>query len=78
MHLDIITPEKSIFSGDVVLVKLPGAEGSFELMNNHAPIVAALKEGEVKIKDKDNHFTYFRLKGGLVECSNNKVIILAE
>lgn len=78
MHLDIITPEKSIFSGEVVLIKLPGAEGSFELLNGHAPIVAALKEGEVKVKDKDNHFTYFPLKGGLVECSKNKVIILAE
>lgn len=78
MYLDIITPQKSIFSGEVVLIKLPGAEGSFELLNNHAPIVAVLKEGEVKIKDKESHFTYFPLKGGIVECSKNKVIILAE
>lgn len=78
MQLDIITPEKSLFSGEVTLVKLPGAEGSFELLENHAPIVAALGEGDVKVIDAENNKSYFPLKGGIAECSNNKVIVLAE
>jgi len=78
MQLNIITPEKSLFSGEVKLIRLPGAEGSFELLESHAPIVAALGNGDIKIIDAQNNKSYFSLKGGIAECSNNKVIVLAE
>ena len=51
MFLEIITPDKKVFSGDVEEVKLPGADGSFGILNNHAPIIATLKKGTVKVTD---------------------------
>jgi F-type H+-transporting ATPase subunit epsilon len=78
MFLEIITPEKKVFSGDVDAIKLPGAEGSFGILNNHAPIIATLKKGTVKITDSKKQVENFDINGGVVEVLNNKVIILAE
>ena len=79
MNLEILTPEKKLYSGDVYGVKMPGISGSFEVLDRHAPLVSALKAGRVKIlKDKQNHFTYFDIQGGFVEVLNNKVTLLAE
>ncbi len=78
MFLEIITPEKKIFSGEVEAVKLPGADGSFGILNNHAPIIATLKKGIVKVTDKANKVENFDINGGVVEVLNNKIIVLAE
>lgn len=78
MELEIITPEKKVFSGIVEAVKLPGAEGSFGILKNHAPIIASLKKGTVKVTDKNNKVENFEINGGVVEVLNNKVIVLAE
>jgi F-type H+-transporting ATPase subunit epsilon len=78
MFLEIITPEKKIYSGDVEAVKLPGAEGSFGVLKNHAPIIATLKKGIVKITDAKKEVQNFEINGGVVEVLNNKIIILAE
>ncbi|HEX8514651.1 MAG TPA: ATP synthase F1 subunit epsilon [Bacteroidia bacterium] len=78
MYLEIITPEKKVYSGDVEAVKLPGADGSFGIMNNHAPIIATLKKGTVKITDKASKVENFEINGGVVEVLNNKIIVLAE
>jgi F-type H+-transporting ATPase subunit epsilon len=77
MTLDILTPEKKLYSGDASLVQLPGVEGSFEILNHHAPIISALKEGIVKFKTPDGE-KKLKITGGFVECLNNKVIICAE
>ena len=77
MQLEIITPEKNVFEGEVELVNLPGSDGSFGLLNDHAPLVSTLKEGEIKIVVNGNEQT-FPVKGGVVEVNNNKVIVLAE
>jgi F-type H+-transporting ATPase subunit epsilon len=77
MHLEIITPDKKIFSGEVTSVSVPGKSGRFEMLNNHAPIISTLLNGKVKVKDKEGVKT-FDVKGGVVEMLNNKVIILAE
>ncbi|MEN9340393.1 MAG: hypothetical protein RIQ62_1705 [Bacteroidota bacterium] len=78
MHLDILTPEKKIFNGDVYGVMLPGVEGYFELLDNHAPIVAALGKGQLKIlRDKTNTEVY-SIEGGFVEMNSNKTIVLIE
>ncbi len=77
MQLEIITPEKNIFQGEVELINLPGSDGSFGLLNDHAAIVSTLQEGEIKIVANGNE-QIFPVKGGVVEVNNNKVIVLAE
>ena len=78
MFLEIITPDKKVYSGDVQAVKLPGAEGSFGVLNNHAPLIATLKKGTVKITNTKNTIENFEINGGVVEVLNNKIIVLAE
>ena len=91
MHLEIVSPEAKLFSGEVESITLPGALGSFQILNNHAPIVSTLKEGQVVIQGKINiteamkkHFTQtgdkilFSIKSGVVEMRDNKVILLSD
>lgn len=78
MYLEIITPEKKVYAGDVDAVKLPGADGSFGILNNHAPIIATLKKGTVKITDNTKKVESFEINGGVVEVLNNKITVLAE
>ncbi len=78
MILEILTPERKIFSGDVYGVQLPGISGLFEILDRHAPMVSALKEGKLKIlKDKNNSSSY-TIQGGFVEILNNKTTVLVE
>ena len=77
MQLEIITPEKKVFEGEVELINLPGSDGSFGLLNNHAALVSTLKKGEIKIIANGNE-QIFPVNGGVVEVNNNKVIVLAE
>ncbi len=79
MQVEIITPDKTIFTGNAFLVQLPGIDGSFEILDNHTPLISALKKGQVKIqKNKQEEAQFFEIKGGVVEVLNNKVLILAE
>jgi F-type H+-transporting ATPase subunit epsilon len=79
MNLEILTPEKKVFSGDVYGVQLPGISGSFEVLEKHAPLVSALKSGRLKIlKDKNNHLAFFDIQNGFVEVINNNVSVLVE
>ncbi|MDC3220257.1 ATP synthase F1 subunit epsilon [Flavobacteriales bacterium] len=77
MNLEIVKPDENLFSGDVKSVHLPGSDGSFELLDNHAPLIATLKEGSIKVTT-DSKTETFEVKGGVVEVNNNKVIVLAE
>lgn len=77
MQLEILTPEKKIFEGEVSGVHLPGISGTFELLNNHAPIISALDKGTVKVNAKEGVKT-FSINSGFVECANNKVVVLVE
>ncbi|MBK8922970.1 MAG: ATP synthase F1 subunit epsilon [Saprospirales bacterium] len=76
MNLVILSPEKQIFSGPVKSVKVPGASGSFEMLENHAPIVSSLEAGEVRIIKEDGEKMTFRVEGGFVELLNNEVSLL--
>ena len=79
MNLEILTPEKKLYSGEVYGVQMPGVSGSFEVLDRHASLIAALKAGRVKVlKDKQNHLAFFDIQGGFVEVLNNKVTLLAE
>ena len=77
MNLEIITPDTTIYQGEAELVQLPGIDGSFEILNNHAPLISALKQGKVKIKKKGKE-EFFEINGGVIEVLENKVLILAE
>ena len=79
MTLEILTPEKKLFSGEVFGVQMPGVSGSFEVLDKHAPLVSALKAGRVKVlRDKQNHSANYDIQGGFVEVLNNKVTVLVE
>jgi F-type H+-transporting ATPase subunit epsilon len=78
MKLEIITPDRNIFTGEVNLVQLPGIDGSFEILNNHAPLISVLKKGKVKIRDANDQEKFFEVNGGVIEVLRNKVLILAE
>jgi F-type H+-transporting ATPase subunit epsilon len=92
MYLEIVSPEATLFSGEVESVIVPGTSGSFQMLNNHAPIVSALKEGTVTIsgkmvlddavqnmfKKQDDNTTLFEISSGTVEMRNNKLILLAD
>ena len=92
MYLEIVSPEATLFSGEVESVIVPGTSGSFQMLNNHAPIVSTLKEGTVtisgkmvlddtvqnKFKKQDDNTTLFEISSGTVEMRNNKLILLAD
>ena len=94
MHLEIVTPESKVFTGEAVSVQLPGTEGLFQVLNNHAAIISTLDKGSVKIEfstaldakkinkqlklDTSNKIATFEIGGGVVEMLNNKLIILAD
>lgn len=78
MKLEIITPDKKLFEGEVKSAVFPGSEGSFGLLNNHAPMIATLKSGKIELTEESNTTQSFEVKGGVVEVFKNKVIVLAE
>ena len=77
MYLEILTPEKKIFEGNVNIATFPGADGSFQVMDNHAPLISLLKEGLVEYKSKEANSS-IRITGGVVEVLHNKVVLLAD
>jgi F-type H+-transporting ATPase subunit epsilon len=78
MTLEIITPYKTVYSGAVKLVQVPGYKGLFEILKNHAPIISPLLKGKVKVEEETGEVLYFDIKGGIVENKDNKIIVLAE
>lgn len=78
MLLEIITPDKQIYSGQVKLVQLPGTKGSFEILKNHAPIISTLEKGRIKVIEESGQTLYFEVEGGVIENKDNKIIVLVE
>ena len=92
MFLEIVTPEASIFRGEVESVTVPGVDGQFQMLNNHAPIVSLLQEGNVKIqgqlsfdeayedrfKSIDKNTSVLPIQSGTIELNDNKIIILVD
>ena len=77
MYLEIVTPDQKVFEGEVISATFPGTDGSFQILNNHAPLLSTLKKGTIVYKDKKEEFEVV-VDGGVVEVLNNKVIVLAE
>ena len=78
MLLEIITPDKQIYSGEVKLVQLPGTVGSFEILKNHAPIISTLEKGKIKVVEDNGQILFFEVDGGIVENKDNKIVVLVE
>jgi F-type H+-transporting ATPase subunit epsilon len=78
MYLEIITPDKKLFEGEVNLIKIPGSKGDFEILKNHAPIISTLEKGTIKIQDSNNKEHFFEVDGGVIENKANKIIVLVE
>ena len=78
MTLEILTPERKVFSGEVYGVQLPGISGLFEVLDKHAPMVSALKQGNLKILKDKTSTTNFSIQSGFVEVLNNKTTVLVE
>jgi len=78
MLLIALTPEKEVFNDNIKSVKVPGTDGQFEILKGHAPIVAALGEGEVRILNQQGEKTTFNIKKGFIEVINNEVSLLIQ
>ncbi len=78
MYLEIITPDKKIFEGEVKLVKLPGSKGTFEILKGHAPIISTLEKGTIKVIEENGSEKFFEVGGGVIENQSNKIIVLVE
>ena len=77
MHLEIITPDRKVFAGDVSSARFPGVGGQFEVLDNHAPLISALAAGEVSVAGAGGRES-FHISGGVVEVLRNNVVVLAE
>ncbi len=77
MKLTIITPDKPVFDGEITSVTVPGSAGSFEVLENHAPIVSTLEDGKVIIRTGKNE-EIITIVGGVVEVLHNNITVLAE
>lgn len=78
MKIEIITPDKKLYEGEVKSAIFPGSEGSFGVLNNHAAMIATLKKGKVELIEDNNNKLEFEVNGGVVEVSKNKATVLAE
>ncbi len=78
MTLEILTPETKIYSGEVYGIQLPGIAGSFEVLDKHAPIVAALGKGNIKILKTKTDFDNYSIESGFIEVLDNKATVLVE
>jgi len=78
MYLEIISPDNTLFTGNVSLIEVPGAKSRFTILNNHDAIISTLTKGKVRIIDEQNKTQFFDITGGVVEVMKNKIIILAD
>lgn len=78
MKIEIITPEKNVYQGEIRSLKVPGKKGAFQVLKDHASIVSSLVEGRVSVTDMKDQVSDFEIEGGVVEVRNNTIILLAE
>jgi F-type H+-transporting ATPase subunit epsilon len=78
MRIEIITPDKKVFEGDIRSVRVPGKKGSFQVLKDHAPIISTLENGSVFVVGEDGSETIFEVTGGVIEVKSNRIILLAD
>ncbi len=77
-QLEIITPSRVVFKDQATSLSAPGVQGGFQVLHNHAPLLAAIEIGEIKVRDKDGKDILYATSGGFVEVNDNKVVVLAD
>jgi F-type H+-transporting ATPase subunit epsilon len=78
MKVEIITPDRKVFEGDIRSIRVPGKKGSFQVLKDHAPIISTLEKGPVIMIDQTGTETRYEIDGGVIEVKANKIILLAE
>jgi len=78
MKIEIITPDKKIYDGEIKSVRVPGKKGSFQVLKDHAPIISTLDSGPVRMIDQENNEIIYNISGGVIEVKANKIILLAD
>lgn len=78
MKIEIITPDKRVYSGEVRSVRVPGKKGSFQVLKDHAPIISTLDKGPVIISDDQGSQVRYEITGGVIEVKRNRIILLAD
>jgi F-type H+-transporting ATPase subunit epsilon len=78
VNIEIITPDKKIYTGDIRSVRVPGRKGSFQVLKDHAPIISTLEAGPVIITDEQGGEVRFDISGGVIEVKKNRIILLAD
>ncbi len=78
MTIKVITKKKIVYSETVKMAQLPGVDGKFGLLENHAPMIYVLKKGEIKVKKMDDKDFFIEINGGLVEVFNNEITVLTD
>ena len=78
MKVEIITPDKRVYEGDIKSIRVPGKKGSFQVLKDHAPIISTLEKGPVIIADQAGAEIRYEIEGGVIEVKANKIILLAE
>ncbi len=78
MRIDIITPDKKVYEGEIKSVRVPGKKGSFQVLKDHAPIISTLDNGPVIMVDEEGNQQIFEVTGGVIEVKANTIILLAD
>ena len=78
MKIEIITPDKKIFEGEIKSLRVPGKKGSFQVLKDHAPIISTLEKGSVWMVDQENNEIKYEINGGVIEVKANRIILLAD
>lgn len=78
MKLEIITPDRKVYEGDIASIRVPGKKGSFQVLKDHAPIISTLENGPVMIVDQQGNHVDYNINGGVIEVKQNRIILLAE
>jgi len=78
MKIEIVTPDKKVYDGEIRSVRVPGKKGSFQVLKDHAPIVSTLDAGTVTMVDQENNEVTYEIGGGVIEVKANKIILLAD
>ncbi len=78
MKIEIITPDKKVYEGDIKSVRVPGKKGSFQVLKDHAPIISTLEQGNVIMVEQEGEEKIFEISSGVIEVKANKIILLAD
>ncbi len=78
MNLEVITPEKTLYQGNIISINVPGSKGSFTVLKNHAALISTLEKGELRFVTSDKRSESIEIAGGIIEVKKNNIIVLAD